>query len=1337
MICTYRRREERRKEVGCQWESPEEHTKEVGCQSDAAERRDAAVQVDLQTQQLSWRHSGVPWQCGAVRAGEPGGGALLQLCGTHTSCGKQHVSHPLLHATNSPALYLLCPALLPTVVSEHVETSLHPWSSPSPSAPVLTPAGGSAAPPGLIAPLSPRLAEEEEEDLPKDDNEECFCSNQAALKERKMEKEEEQRRRRPNGSKRETLSAELTNHIAGKVEPSRRRKQKMKLLKEDEEFQASKQGEKQQQPAAQTQEEQQERERMLMEKKSEEETGGKVELMKDEVLMKEGGGIKSVTMKNEEVEAQRPRRRMVGPTVRYLLESEQVESHGPTAANHSRAREDKVKRKVGRPRKEQKEVEEAVEEQTESSGVESPGDTGAKGWWQLCQVCGVNLTSQASLDLHMSTHGPKQMFGCHLCSRKFSCASKLRLHHRCHLHGSGDDGLHCSGDGVGPSSTQASGDKQEGQDNDTQSDEDEEEGPGCSVESWTLKIRREEVQGKDGGRQMKKCREEVKQVSAEEEELAQRPRRMTIGPPIRYLVESEETSRGPGTDNQTNQEDANKPTPRRRRPKMVASLSEAGGGSSERTDRPEAEENSHMVTMGGREEEEEPQRRPICPPIRYLLESEEMSHGSQTANQGKENKPTGRRRRPKKVSDLSEVGGRDSEVIDGCQAEAKEKRHMVQKARREEEKDEEPQRERRTVCPPIRYLLDSKETSHSSQANQDAESKPTGKSSRPKKVFGLTDTGGRASEMTDRPEADAKKSHMVQKARREDEKEEEHQRPRMTVGPPIRYVLDSEETSHGLQTANQDAENPTRRTGSPQKVSVHTSKRMFGCHLCNRKFTRAGKLLLHHRHHHHSNRDGAGPSSTRTTDDKREEQDTGTPCDEEQEKTKPLLTGPTKAPYCSGDIKRVSKNPRWLFDYWTLKVRRKGAREKDEGRGTKRCREEDEEERRAMKQVCVEKEPQRPRRTMVGPPIRYLLESEETSDSKQAANKQAERRQTSEKDDDLSEAGGGASEAEDKETGHMVAIAEKEKEEEEPRQRPRRTVGPPIRYLLEAEETSRGLGTVNETNQEAANKYTGRGGRTETAISLSEAGGGASKMIDRSEAGDKEMGPMVQKARREDEQEEEPQRPRRTVGPPMRYLLDSEEMSPNQDAENKPTWRTGRPQTVSVHRPKRMFGCRLCNRKFTRAGKLLLHHRRHHSNRDGLQGNGDWAGPSSTRATDDKQEEQDRDAQSDEEQEEQPQRPRRTTVGPPIRYLLESEEMSGTANQSTAVKLIQRRGRPKKVVGGSEAGGGASGMIDRPEAAVATERQTGVHTETHLVYRDLQDNQVTITPCCIRMQRLL
>uniref|UniRef100_A0A1A8F8Y8 C2H2-type domain-containing protein n=2 Tax=Nothobranchius korthausae TaxID=1143690 RepID=A0A1A8F8Y8_9TELE len=71
------------REVGCQWESLEEDRKEVGCQSSWTETRDAGVQVDLLTQQLSWRHSGSPemlLQCLTVRPDGSDGGALLQHC---------------------------------------------------------------------------------------------------------------------------------------------------------------------------------------------------------------------------------------------------------------------------------------------------------------------------------------------------------------------------------------------------------------------------------------------------------------------------------------------------------------------------------------------------------------------------------------------------------------------------------------------------------------------------------------------------------------------------------------------------------------------------------------------------------------------------------------------------------------------------------------------------------------------------------------------------------------------------------------------------------------------------------------------------------------------------------------------------------------------------------------------------------------------------------------------------------------------------------------------------------------------------------------------------------
>lgn len=86
----------KRREVGCQWESPQER-REVGCQSDAAERRDAGVQVDLLTQQLTWSHSGSSstlLQCFTVRPDGPDGGALLQHCTSTRTRTKTMVAPP-------------------------------------------------------------------------------------------------------------------------------------------------------------------------------------------------------------------------------------------------------------------------------------------------------------------------------------------------------------------------------------------------------------------------------------------------------------------------------------------------------------------------------------------------------------------------------------------------------------------------------------------------------------------------------------------------------------------------------------------------------------------------------------------------------------------------------------------------------------------------------------------------------------------------------------------------------------------------------------------------------------------------------------------------------------------------------------------------------------------------------------------------------------------------------------------------------------------------------------------------------------------------------------------
>ncbi|XP_037552902.1 zinc finger protein 436-like, partial [Nematolebias whitei] len=96
--------EGKRRDVGCQWESPEEERrKEVGCQSDFTETRDASVQVDLLTQQLSWTHSGSPamlLQCLTVRPDGSDGGALLQHCTTNRT--RTRIIRPAVKLSDEP-----------------------------------------------------------------------------------------------------------------------------------------------------------------------------------------------------------------------------------------------------------------------------------------------------------------------------------------------------------------------------------------------------------------------------------------------------------------------------------------------------------------------------------------------------------------------------------------------------------------------------------------------------------------------------------------------------------------------------------------------------------------------------------------------------------------------------------------------------------------------------------------------------------------------------------------------------------------------------------------------------------------------------------------------------------------------------------------------------------------------------------------------------------------------------------------------------------------------------------------------------------------------------------
>lgn len=117
------------------------------------------------------------WKCLSVRADEPRGCTLLQHCIAQKT-------------TRSSSVHLLCtshrPSPLPTMPHEtnnphHADT---PLSSPLPSMPLfgVCPSAGQSCeaspppPPGLIAPLSPRLAEEEEEEegLRKHGHGKCF-----------------------------------------------------------------------------------------------------------------------------------------------------------------------------------------------------------------------------------------------------------------------------------------------------------------------------------------------------------------------------------------------------------------------------------------------------------------------------------------------------------------------------------------------------------------------------------------------------------------------------------------------------------------------------------------------------------------------------------------------------------------------------------------------------------------------------------------------------------------------------------------------------------------------------------------------------------------------------------------------------------------------------------------------------------------------------------------------------------------------------------------------------------------------------------------------------------
>lgn len=184
-----------RREVGCQWESPEDQCKEVGVQS-SAEHIDVAVQVDLIGLSCRTEGSGdVPWHCFTVREDEPGGGALWQHCSSHNNA-TMTISPPAL----SSVLLSSSPTRTPqkdtqhsehstphskSNLSEHTTPSMHqselslpimPLCGESPSATL----NESPEIMGFLAPLS-----SDEEDLCEEQQDQHFDEDRPPIKRRR------------------------------------------------------------------------------------------------------------------------------------------------------------------------------------------------------------------------------------------------------------------------------------------------------------------------------------------------------------------------------------------------------------------------------------------------------------------------------------------------------------------------------------------------------------------------------------------------------------------------------------------------------------------------------------------------------------------------------------------------------------------------------------------------------------------------------------------------------------------------------------------------------------------------------------------------------------------------------------------------------------------------------------------------------------------------------------------------------------------------------------------------------------------------------------------------
>ncbi|XP_028288474.1 uncharacterized protein LOC114453047 isoform X2 [Parambassis ranga] len=1415
MISDHDRREHKWKDVACQWESPEDDRREVGCQSDLAETADAGVQVELWAQQATRGHSGgcvMLWKCVSVGEDKPEGGNLEEhSCKHRTHMG--HICLPtmpvcppleskvLLHTHSMPSVPQFEPCISSAAGGRH--------SSPTP----LTSPAVSGTPPGLIAPISPPLAEEEE-------NEE---------EERKLKfdcSDHQQPRRRSTIANKRTSQDSRTRR---RRRPNDNTHKTTKLINEVEDKES--QREEKLQSCGKTQGGQEEEE----EGRKEEKDPG--EQMEADMLLKQGR-VKTVQKKGVE-QVGRPQRTKVGPPIRYLLESEE-QSHGLLLANH-RENMANLKKKLGKLTKEHQKEERRTEDRLQ----------------QLRQVCHQTFTSPAFQQLRLSIRGTAK--SCQSHSKKFCYTQSLRRHYCCHRHANREGhpaAVQCSKEVTAQQKEHRNAEKPLLGESFKAPDWSRQIKHVPKIPHWLGKYqsskrrpdtarRKRRCQENDGGKECNRKsseEKEAKRVCLEEEgdqrsgdggdqvewgkEVKKHPQRLKrkmVGPPIRYLIESEVLSCSPLTNQDIHIQ-------------SLKSNSETVDGASEMIDRLPAtkRQTGHMITEEEEELPQRPRRKMVGPPIRYLVESEEPSHGPLTPNRPND-KPNVRQ------SNSKTVGGA-SEMIDRLQATKRQTGHINteeggEKVTQEEGGEELPQRPRRKmVGPPIGYLLESEDPSHGpltpNRTNHDGVRKPG-------IIQRDTDAVDEASEMIDRLQATKRQTgHMItedeaEKVTQEVVVKELSQRPRRKmVGPPIRYLLESEEPSHGPLTPNRPNDKPNVRQSN--------SKTVGGASEMIDRLQAAGRQTGH--------------MITEEGGEKVIQEEGGEELPQRKMVGPPIRYLLESEEPSHGPLTPNTTNHDGVHKHKPSIIQS----DTDAVGGTSEMIDRLQATKRQTGHMITEEEeelPQRPRRKMVGPPIRYLLESEEPSHGPLTLNRTNHKPNVRQSN---SKTLGGASEMIDRlqaagrQTGHMITeeggekVIQEEGGEELPQ---RKMVGPPIRYLLESEDPSHGPLTPNTSNHDGVYKH-----KPSIIQRDTDAVGGTSEMIDRLQATKRQTGHMIT-----EEEEELPQRPRRKmVGPPIRYLLESEEPSHGpltlNRTNHKPNVRQSNSKTLGgasemidrLQATKRQTGhinTEEGGEKVTQEeggeelpqrprrkmvgppiGYLLESEDPSHgpltpnrTNHDGVHKPGIIQ--RDTDAVDEASEMIDR-LQATKRQtghmitedeaekvtqevvvKELSQRPRRKMVGPPIRYLLESEDPShGPLTPNTTNHDGVHNHKPSIIQSDTDAVGGTSEMIDRLQAAgrqtghMITEEgeelpqrprrkmvgppirylleseepshgpltlnrtnhdgvhnhkpsiiqsdtdadAVGGHRRIYLVYRDQRCGQVTIiSPCCVRLQRLV